>query len=362
MTEEEYIALFDRYNRDEMDADERLAFERLLIDSPEIKASFEAYISFSNEIKDGYSYAAQKRQLNAIHADLYQRKKSFFLRPTFIIPTGIAASIALIISLNIGNFNAQLDAGYKPLANNADEAEATTVNQNSFGDSTYGYGNSNNPNETLSDQLPFRNGTPRGTAFQLSADGYFLTSKHVLGDVQKVILQLRSEAITFEADVVYVDSLLDFAVLHCSAWQAKNLAPLPYNSATYPHELGEDVFTLGYPKSAIVYTKGVISSESGYKSDTNYYEVSLPSNAGQSGAPLFNELGEFIGIITAKRADQESVTYVLKPTVLFRKLAAFNDSILNEINATKTNQISTIIDRVKIYRQFIFEVHPMQSP
>lgn len=356
MEEEESTHDFDRYLANEMPTEERAIFEQKLSNSNEFRIAFESYSSFSDEIIEGFEYQAIQRQLKSIHSSLFHQKKSFLLRPIFLIPSGIAAGILLLISLNIGSFSNKSDKTYADLANGNAENNATEERSTDDENNTYGYGDSNLT--FLSDEsIELIESLPKGTAFQLSASGYFITAKHVVADASRIILQQRKNGLTFEVSVVYLDSLLDFALLQCSPSRANTLHEIPYTAASYPQELGVEVFTLGFPKSDIVYTKGVISSESGYQSDTNYYEISLPSNPGQSGAPLFNGYGEFIGIITGKRTDQEAVTYVLRPSRMIEEINLVADTISRDILRPKPTEYDRTIDRIKIYIEFIFEVH-----
>ena len=43
-------------------------------------------------------------------------------------------------------------------------------------------------------------------------------------------------------------------------------------------------------------TEGIISSKSGYNGDITTYQITAPIQAGNSGGPLFDDKGNFIGI------------------------------------------------------------------
>ena len=67
MKEEEKIALFDAYLGNELSAEDRANFELLLEKNIDLKAEFEEYKSFSQEIYEGAEYGSIKGNLDQIH-------------------------------------------------------------------------------------------------------------------------------------------------------------------------------------------------------------------------------------------------------------------------------------------------------
>lgn len=354
------ILVFDRYLNGEMDATERQVFEERLMHSSTLKKSFEAYQDFSAQLAEGAEYAVIRDELSEIHAGLYSKKKPLILKPKFIAALGIAATITLLIILNpFGSFftGSGDQSAYEPLAHNdvyyatEEMAEETETDDAMYMDSTVEQG------AQLLDSMEHISRAPHGTAFLISNQGYFLTAKHLVESKTTTTLQHKELDLTFETDVVYIDSLLDFAILKCSDQLAEVLDPVPYNFVNTAPELAEEVFTLGYPKKDIVYTQGVVSSETGYESDTIYFEVSLPSNAGDSGAPLFNASGKLVGIITAKHAEKQAVTYILKHDYILDRMENLGDSLHIDWSKNSTKRYSSTSKMIRAYRPYIFEVH-----
>lgn len=355
MEEGKNILLFDDYISNSLTDEEKHKFEIRLTESEEFRAEFESYKNFKSEISDGFEYITIRKKLDQIHYTIKKSKKSILLKPKFLIPFAAAASISLLIILNLSNLKSDKETAYSPLSNVG--MEASEDNQSYEESIVVGDNNSTNTlNDSLDNNIPLITKLPRGTAFLISNNGYFLTSKHLVLNQKNIILQQKKLGLTFETEIIYIDSLTDLAVLRCSRIIANQCEILPYHVANEPYELGDDVFSLGYPKEDIVYTKGVISSENGFRSDSNYFEVSLPSNAGQSGSPLFNINGEFIGIITAKHAEQQMVTYALKLNHLQNIL---DDSITLQLYRNSTPNVSPTFNRymIKAYSHFVFEVH-----
>jgi serine protease Do len=67
---------------------------------------------------------------------------------------------------------------------------------------------------------------------------------------------------------------------------------------------GDKVFTIGYPltselgKRARV-SEGIVNSTVGVEDDPRMLQISVPIQPGNSGGPLFNNLGQVIGVVTS---------------------------------------------------------------
>ena len=362
MSEEEKIALFDAYSRNEMSLEDRADFERLLEKNEEFAADFEAYKLLAGEIVDSQEYAEISRGLKGIHKDLYDKKKPLLLRPKFLVPMGIAASIALIITIWSPQEGSMAEdsgesADYVELMHDVDDAaeEGSAIEdpdyiseEEAMIDSTV---------DILDEVLPMVKSEPKGSCFLISKKGYFVTSKHLVKKRKYVNLQQKDRDVSFRTEVIYRDSILDFAVLRCSELVAENFKAVPFKFYRNSPSLGDDVFTLGYPKSDIVYTKGVVSSETGFRSDSMSFQISMPSNPGNSGAPLFTKKGDLVGMVIANHSKKQSVTYILKPDYIQERLKSLN--AVHDIDMSKnySKRFNKTSDLISKYRPYIFEIH-----
>lgn len=368
MTEEEKIALFDAYLDNELSAQDGENFEQMLEKDIDFAAAFEAYKEMSNEIFDGASYVHFKTQMDDIHASLYEKKKRkpIILRPKFYVPISVAAGLALLLMITNpfgGQENGDMameDNVYQELKNDEGSEESTEGESDEME-----FESPENTHEEMLDSaysvldevLPIVKKTPKGSCFMISNDGVFITSKHLVHKKKYVKLQQRDRDIAFNAEVIYRDSLLDFAILRCAKKQTDDFKAVPFKFYRKKPALGDDVFTLGYPKADIVYTTGVVSSETGFKSDSVSYEISMPSNPGNSGAPLFTKKGDLVGMVIANNSKKQSVTYILKPFYIQERLNNLKDSLNIDMRSNYTRRYSSVPPMIDKYRPFIFEIH-----
>jgi S1-C subfamily serine protease len=135
-----------------------------------------------------------------------------------------------------------------------------------------------------------------GTGFIVDPAGLVMTNQHVIGPSEFVSIQF-DEKRKVAAKVLAFDSERDVAVLYANlgAFPDALVAPIANGQADHPMAVeGERVFSIGSPlRLKKIITSGIVSKveERAIISDVNI-------NHGNSGGPLFNSLGEVIGITT----------------------------------------------------------------
>jgi hypothetical protein len=169
--------------------------------------------------------------------------------------------------------------------------------------------------ETFIDTL---SGTSTGTAWPV-AGGYAVTSNHVVSTSESVTLY-DVTGVKLHATVVLRDTANDLAILGVS--EVDRLPPaLPLSRA--PGRLGNNVFTLGFPRVDILgrtpkLTDGIISSVNGYRDDPGSYQTSVQIQPGNSGGPLLNMAGEVVGIVSSMLGTvSDSAEPVLMPNISY---------------------------------------------
>lgn len=171
---------------------------------------------------------------------------------------------------------------------------------------------------------PVNPGAYGGTGFALSQDGYIATNAHVIAGGDSIYVQ-NSKGEAFKAKIVYQDLAHDLAIIKIIDSNF-SMPPLPYALSKSEAPVGQDVYMLGYPRDEIVYGKGYVSSQTGFRDDSNSYQVSIPVNPGNSGAPLLDGSGNVIGIVSGKQSPSDDIAFAVKSSFLLNMLDSLNDA------------------------------------
>jgi len=168
-----------------------------------------------------------------------------------------------------------------------------------------------------------------GTGFVITENGYIITNKHVVSDINASYTALLSNGDQKEARVVYRDNVHDLAILKITA---SKLKPAKFGDSS-GLKLGQSVVAIGnalgeYSNSV---STGIISGlhrnisastasgESEQLKDVIQTDTAI--NPGNSGGPLINTEGEVIGINVATVIGGNDISFampvnILKPIIL----------------------------------------------
>lgn len=203
-----------------------------------------------------------------------------------------------------------------------------------------------------------------GSGFLIDSKGFIITNAHVLkGNGAIVINNLGQE---LHANIVYADKLMDLALLKIEDKDFEEPAKIPFAIRKKMSDLGEEIFTLGYPRNDndIVYGKGYLSAQKGYAGDSSSYQIQISANPGSSGAPLFNDKSELIGIISTREKLAVGVTFAIKSNKIIDLIASLKeDEALKEkgnvkLNISKTEHPNSTNRKIQInnFKPYIFSV------
>ncbi|MGI5936634.1 MAG: S1C family serine protease [Oscillospiraceae bacterium] len=145
-----------------------------------------------------------------------------------------------------------------------------------------------------------------GSGFIYSEDGYIITNYHVIEDADlggyDVYVRLYTGD-TYPATIVGSEPDNDIAVLKIDA---QGLNPVVVGDSD-KMQVGEWVYAVGNPLGELAYTMtfGMVSAldrEISTEESTtiNMFQIDAAVNSGNSGGPVYNSMGQVIGIVTAK--------------------------------------------------------------
>ena len=144
--------------------------------------------------------------------------------------------------------------------------------------------------------------TAQGSGFIVSADGYILTNNHLVGEAEKVLVQVGEDP-EVEAKVIGTDAESDVAVIKIDAKDLKHLEMADSDKL----EVGGWVVAIGNPFGlSQTVTAGIVSAKgrSGFllpghiPEYQDYIQTDAAINPGNSGGPLLNLDGKVVGINT----------------------------------------------------------------
>lgn len=186
------------------------------------------------------------------------------------------------------------------------EVEQQGYSGNPFGNSPFGdeffrrfFGQppqQENPHKTP----PKRRASGQGSGFIISADGYIMTNNHVVGDADKVTVQML-DGREFDAKIVGTDPPTDVALIKIEADEKFPFLPLGNSDQL---EVGDWVLAFGNPFGlSHTLTAGIVSAKGrsgiGLTDYENFIQTDAAINPGNSGGPLVNLDGEVVGMNTA---------------------------------------------------------------
>ncbi len=145
-----------------------------------------------------------------------------------------------------------------------------------------------------------RYATGQGSGFLISDDGYIMTNNHVVGDADRVTVQLL-DGREYAAEIVGTDPPTDVALIKIDADEKLPFLKLGDSDRL---EVGDWVLAFGNPFGlSHTLTAGIVSAKGrsgiGLNDYENFIQTDAAINPGNSGGPLVNLDGEVIGMNTA---------------------------------------------------------------
>lgn len=297
------IDCFDKYMLGQMNEVEKQEFLNELNTNPELKKDFEEYQLLIQTFNQYHQKNTLEQKLNEWYTE-EAVNVSKNTRKTWWVVSYVAASVALLVTFaGIGFYETlnkeskkhgnEISYLKKELKNIQFQQNTLVRNIRNFQEKKYAPANS------------------QSTGF-LFAPHYLLTTFHSVQNADSLFIE-NDEYPRMQAKVIYVNKDLDVAVLYVD--RLTDLSSLYVCNGIC--DLGDKIFTLGFPTNQLVYNEGYISAINGYNNDTAFYQITMSLNPGNSGGPLFTNKGKLIGMIVSKNMNMEGVAFALKSNMLY---------------------------------------------
>ena len=342
MTEADYYALFEAYADGELAGPARANLEARLAADPALALRYADFAELTGTLRAYGQRRQARQQLQGIHAAMLAAEA-----PEEIIPIQTTLTHSVNPMLRISNTERRLRefwSGHRATVGVAASVAILAVFSTLLGlewwraakaqPSLYGYTmlrremdklkrNQQTLSRTLNQIEPgaaptaIKESKFSGTGFALTSEGYLVTSYHVIQGADSLLIEGRDKR-HYHAEPVFSDVKHDLAILRITDKKFDGFGRLPYAIKSGQADLGERVFTLGYPREDVVYGEGALSARSGFEGDTAFYQVSIPVYPGNSGGPLLDERGNLIGVVSGRQNDAQSAAFATKSSYLVR--------------------------------------------
>jgi S1-C subfamily serine protease len=359
MNDNQLLEVIERYLNGEMTRKEYADFEILRKENPDINEKVAEHKQFIGLVKQYGERLELEKRLNDIHSeiDVHRLTDELMIHPSFIVrlwrnhhsKISVAASIAIFAALCTlfftGYFNNR-EMNYITLRGEVAGIKHSTEQLHHAISVLSSHPKVDNP------------GKYRGTGFAISSNGYIVTDYHVINNADSIYVQ-SADGKSYRTKVIYSEPLSDVAVLQITDPSFVSLGAIPYGFKKSESDIGENVFTIGYPSNTMVLGPGYLTASTGFKGDTLAYQVSMDVNPGNSGGPLLDSRGNVIGIISAKETNVEGAHFAIKSNYLINTIQNIPPDSLNKgLNLNTRNTLAglSLKQQYKKLQNYIFMV------
>lgn len=355
------IDLFDNYLFGELTAADKTDFENRVKTDSEFASAFEKHKTLIEAINQQEQRTHLKQILSTIHKQEFGKdaKIIYIKEETFIKKHGkmfaVAASVAIVATISTITL---LSAGGYLLKqqSNAITDLKRNVTELKYSQDAIIEGITGATNKRKKSYAP---ANIEGTGFALNNKGYFITSYHMVKNADSVFVSnnLLDRA---SAKLVASEASLDIAIYKIDNIEALKNFPFPFSFKDSRSEIGDKIFTLGYPRRDAVYGEGALSSMTGFNNDTTMYQISIPVNPGNSGGPIMDEQGNIVGVIRGKQSSAEATGFAIKSNFIKQAIEKMeNETLRKDLTlSTKKSALKglTRSEQIKKIRPFVFNV------
>ena len=194
----------------------------------------------------------------------------------------------------------------------------------------------------------------------ITRNGFIVTNFHVVEDQNNIKVRFNTiETDTYSAEILISDKYNDLAILKLKDVERTKPQGIPIS--TIQPKLGEEVFTIGFPKPDVMgnkqkITDGIISSLSGIQDDPRLIQTTVPIQGGNSGGPLLNMKGEVVGVITSTLRAlitkngldiPQNVNYAVKSAYVSALISSLGNKDNSSMPSLQTSKIDDLVPKIQ---------------
>ena len=187
------------------------------------------------------------------------------------------------------------------------------------------------------------------TAFLIDDAGFLITTADLNGHTSLVKLRNSQLDQNYSAQVVFIDTTLNLAVLKCDSLVN---ARIPYRFSSEDPRVGQPLFTVGIKNGDVLYEEGYLNSshQDGYgRSEFK----SVPD-----GSPVLSDRGQVLGVVVHNDPDHIELSKLVKNSELVKVFESLAQAKGMEINLPQRNKLyySDRADQIEKITPFVFDV------
>lgn len=354
--------LFDNYIFGTLSAEEKNEFETRLKTDSEFAIAFEKHKIVIESINQHEQRIHLKQILSTIHKQEFgddakiisiKQKETFIKKhgKTFAVAASVAvfAVISTITLLSTGGY--LLKQQSNAITDLKRDVTELKYSQDAIIEGITG--------ATKKLRKKYAPANIEGTGFALNNKGYFITSYHMIKNADSVFV-INDVLERVSAKLITSEPTLDIAIYKIDNVEALKNINFPFSFKDNTSEIGDKIFTLGYPRRDAVYGEGALSSMTGFNNDTTMYQISIPVNPGNSGGPLMDEQGNIIGVIRGKQGSAEGTGFAIKSNFIKQTIDKLeNDTLKKDLTlVTRKSNLRGLkrSEQIKKIAPFVFNV------
>ncbi len=319
----------ERYIRGEMLPEEKTFFEHVRSTNPDVDQLVVEHTLFLERFDQYGETRRIKAQLADVHRQLSADGQIEEKRPAIVVTLWNKYKRVVFVAASIAGFTALAISSLVSLLT----PKVSAARLDYLGGQVAAQGNKlKNIDSKLNSAQTSTTFDGTGTGFLIDGKGYLITSAHVVRGATRI--EVQNSLGEYDARIIQLDPTADLAVLKIEDTSYHAFNGLPYGISKADGELGEDLFTLGYPRPEIVYNKGYLSAATGFQGDTTAFQLTIAANPGNSGTPVLNNDGEVIGIVTSSQHNAQGMVFAVRSKNIFRAVDSIKaDSSLQKIDS-----------------------------